>query len=160
MRAGTSSADGRGAWRSLRNSPRSGKPATWRREAASRSTRDRNGRRSLVNTGAPCIGYCGSRPRRQPQAGGSWRAGCVETRTPGSEGGSGKRTTGNGDTAPRPDPYKNALQAIKAKVRTISRQNRNQPLAVLLHRLNLVLRGWTTYFRHSVAKATFNYLCR
>jgi retron-type reverse transcriptase len=30
-------------------------------------------------------------------------------------------------------PSKNALQAIKAKVRTISRQNRNQPLAVLLH---------------------------
>src|SRR5512132_268482 len=54
MRAGTSSAGGRGAGRSLRSSPRSGKPATWRREAASRSTRDRNGRRSLVNTGAPC----------------------------------------------------------------------------------------------------------
>src|SRR5512132_3369828 len=53
MRAGTSSAGGRGAWRSLRSSPRSGKPATWRREAASRSTRERNGRRSLVNTGAP-----------------------------------------------------------------------------------------------------------
>src|SRR5206468_12275032 len=42
-------------------------------------------------------------------------------------------------------PSKNALQAIKAKVRTISRQNRNHPLAVLLHRLNLALRGWCVY---------------
>ena len=82
----------------------------------------------------------------------------METRTPGSEGGSGKRTTGNGDTAPRPDPYKNALQAIKAKVRTISRQNRNQPLAVLLHRLNLALRGWCVYFRHGCSARTFRYL--
>ena len=35
----------------------------------------------------------------------------------------------------------------------------NQTLAALCAQLNLVLRGWTTYFRHSVAKATFNYLC-
>jgi hypothetical protein len=38
-------------------------------------------------------------------------------------------------------PSKKALGAIMAKVRTISRQNRNQPLAVLLHRLNLALRA-------------------
>ena len=34
----------------------------------------------------------------------------------------------------------------------------NQSLAVLLHRLNPVLRGWTNYFRHGVSKATFDYL--
>ena len=55
-------------------------------------------------------------------------------------------------------PSKNALQAIKAKVRTISRQNRNQPLAVLLHRLNLALRGWCFYFRPRCSARTFRYL--
>ena len=34
-----------------------------------------------------------------------WRAGCVETRTSGSEGGPRKRTDGNVGTAPRSDPY-------------------------------------------------------
>src|SRR5512132_1715794 len=92
------------------------------------------------------------------RTGGSWRAGCVETRTPGSEGGLRKRTGRKTGTAPQPDPYKNALQAIKAKVRTISRQNRNQPLAVLLHRLNLALRGWCVYFRHGCSARTFRYL--
>jgi len=55
-------------------------------------------------------------------------------------------------------PSKKALAAITAKVRTISRQNRNQPLAVLLHRLNLALRGWCVYFRHGCAARTFRYL--
>jgi RNA-directed DNA polymerase len=55
-------------------------------------------------------------------------------------------------------PSKKALQAIKAKVRTISRQNRNQPLAVVLHRLNLTLRGWCVYFRHGCSARTFRYL--
>jgi hypothetical protein len=35
---------------------------------------------------------------------------------------------------------------------------RNQPLTVLLHRLNWVLRSWTTYFRHGSSWATFDYL--
>ena len=35
---------------------------------------------------------------------------------------------------------------------------RTSSLAVLLHRLNPVLRGWTNYFRHGVSKATFDYL--
>ncbi|MBA2557462.1 MAG: DDE-type integrase/transposase/recombinase [Chloroflexi bacterium] len=34
-----------------------------------------------------------------------WRAGCVETRTSGSEGGPRNRTGGNVGTAPRSDPY-------------------------------------------------------
>jgi RNA-directed DNA polymerase len=57
-------------------------------------------------------------------------------------------------------PSKKALAAITAKVRTISRQNRNQPLAVLLHRLNLALRGWCVYFRHGCSGRTFRYLCQ
>jgi RNA-directed DNA polymerase len=57
-------------------------------------------------------------------------------------------------------PSKKALASITSKVKTISRQNLNQPLAVLLHRLAPVLRGWVNYFRHGVSKATFDYLRR
>ena len=55
-------------------------------------------------------------------------------------------------------PAKQALAVVKARVRALTRQNRNQPLAILLHQLNWVLRGWTSYFRHGVSKATFGYL--
>jgi RNA-directed DNA polymerase len=55
-------------------------------------------------------------------------------------------------------PSKKALASIKAKVRAISRQNINQPLALLLTRLAQVTRGWANYFRHGVSKATFDYL--
>jgi RNA-directed DNA polymerase len=40
-------------------------------------------------------------------------------------------------------------------VKTITQQGTNHPLPTLLRRLNPVLRGWTTYFRHGVSKATF-----
>ena len=55
-------------------------------------------------------------------------------------------------------PSKKALASIKAKVRAITRGGTNQPLAAVLHRLNPVLRGWASYFRHGVSKATFDYL--
>ena len=55
-------------------------------------------------------------------------------------------------------PSKKALASVKAKVRALTRGATNHPLAVLLHRLNPVLRGWTNYFRHGVSKATFSYL--
>ena len=55
-------------------------------------------------------------------------------------------------------PSKKALASIMAKVKTISKQSTNQPLADLLRRLNMALRGWTSYFRHGVSKATFHYL--
>lgn len=57
-------------------------------------------------------------------------------------------------------PTKAALASVKAKVRTATQQGLNKPLAVLLHRLALVLRGWANYFRHGVSKATFDYLRR
>ena len=44
-------------------------------------------------------------------------------------------------------PAKKALRSIKAKCKTICRMNVSLPLAVLLHQLNSVLRGWTAYFR-------------
>jgi RNA-directed DNA polymerase len=55
-------------------------------------------------------------------------------------------------------PSKKALASIKAKVRSMTKRATDQSLAVLLHRLNPVLRGWTNYFRHGVSKATFSYL--
>src|SRR3990172_8101191 len=55
-------------------------------------------------------------------------------------------------------PSKAALAAVKAKVRAATRGASDQPLHILVHRLNPVLRGWTAYFRHGVSKATFNYL--
>ena len=55
-------------------------------------------------------------------------------------------------------PSKKALASIMAKVRAITKQGTNSPLSDLLRRLNLALRGWTTYFRHGVSKATFGYL--
>lgn len=55
-------------------------------------------------------------------------------------------------------PAKTSLAAIKAKIRTLTRGSTNQSLATLLHRLNPVLRGWATYFRHGVSAATFSCL--
>lgn len=49
----------------------------------------------FTNTAAPTATW----PRNP------WSAGCVETRSSGTEGGPGKRTGSNPDTAPRPDPY-------------------------------------------------------
>jgi RNA-directed DNA polymerase len=48
--------------------------------------------------------------------------------------------------------------AVKATVRALTRGMTNHPLKVLLHQLNPVLRGWTSYFRHGVSKVTFSYL--
>ncbi len=47
-----------------------------------------------------------------------------------------------------------------AKVKAICRENLNEPLAVLLRRLNPVLRGWATYFRFGVSSSTFQYLSK
>ena len=55
-------------------------------------------------------------------------------------------------------PSKKAVKSVTGKVRTLSRLNRNQPLEVLLHNLNPVLRGWCTYFQPGVSSATFAYL--
>lgn len=55
-------------------------------------------------------------------------------------------------------PTRQALLAVKSRIRALTRMGRNLPLTVLLHRLNPVLRGWTNYFRHGVSKQTFGYL--
>jgi hypothetical protein len=56
------------------------------------------------------------------------------------------------------DPSKQALAAVKVAVPTLTTTMRNQLLRVLLHRLNWVLGGWTTYCRHGSSSATFDYL--
>jgi RNA-directed DNA polymerase len=55
-------------------------------------------------------------------------------------------------------PAKKAIRSIKAKTKAICRMNVSLPLAVLLHRLNAVLRGWTAYFRPGVSARAFQYL--
>jgi RNA-directed DNA polymerase len=55
-------------------------------------------------------------------------------------------------------PAKKALRSIKAKTKAICRMNVSLPLAVLLHQLNPVLRGWTAYFRPGVSARAFQYL--
>ena len=55
-------------------------------------------------------------------------------------------------------PAKKSLASITGKIKTLCRSDTNLPLAVLLHQLNRVLRGWTTYFRSGVSFRTFQYL--
>jgi RNA-directed DNA polymerase len=55
-------------------------------------------------------------------------------------------------------PARKAVKAVMAKVKMICRQNVNLPLEALLHQLNRVLRGWTSYFRPGVSSAAFRYL--
>jgi len=55
-------------------------------------------------------------------------------------------------------PSRAALMAVKAKVRGVTRKSTNQSLPILLHRLNPLLRGWTSYHRHGASAKTFAYL--
>jgi RNA-directed DNA polymerase len=56
-------------------------------------------------------------------------------------------------------PTRPALAAVKAKVKAATiNKTTNQSLTVLIHRLNPVLRGWTSYHRHGAAAKTFAYL--
>ena len=43
-------------------------------------------------------------------------------------------------------------------MRTLTHRTANRSLAVLLYRLNPVLRGWCAYFRYGVSSHTFGYL--
>jgi RNA-directed DNA polymerase len=55
-------------------------------------------------------------------------------------------------------PAAKALRAVTARCKAICRMNVSLPLAVLLHQLNPVLRGWTTYFRPGVSSRAFQHL--
>jgi RNA-directed DNA polymerase len=55
-------------------------------------------------------------------------------------------------------PSKKALASVVGKVRALTRRKNHRGLADLLRRLNPVLRGWCTYFRHGVSSRTFGYV--
>ena len=55
-------------------------------------------------------------------------------------------------------PSKNAVQAAKRKVKTLTRRNRHRTLENLVREINTVLPGWCYYHRHGVAQRTFDYL--
>jgi RNA-directed DNA polymerase len=56
-------------------------------------------------------------------------------------------------------PARKALRAVMGKVKTWCRwMDTNQPLEVLLLRLNQMLWGWCAHFRPGVSSATFAYL--
>lgn len=55
-------------------------------------------------------------------------------------------------------PSKKSLASIVAKIRSLTARAKHRTLADLLRRLNPVLRGWCTYFRHGVSKRTFSYI--
>ena len=50
------------------------------------------------------------------------------------------------------------IRSLKSKVRALTRRTSQQDPAVVLIRLGQILRGWSTYFRHAVAKNTFRQL--
>jgi RNA-directed DNA polymerase len=53
---------------------------------------------------------------------------------------------------------KRPLASVKAKIRALTRRTSQQNLKVVLEWINQILRGWTNYFRHAIAKRTFNSL--
>ncbi len=53
---------------------------------------------------------------------------------------------------------KRPLRAVKAKIRALTRRSSPADLRDTLIRINQILRGWTNYFRHAVATATFKHL--
>ena len=55
---------------------------------------------------------------------------------------------------------KRPLTSVKAKVRLLTHRRSQRPLGEVLRRLNQVLRGWSNYFRHAVAKRTLGSLGR
>lgn len=50
------------------------------------------------------------------------------------------------------------LRSLRAKIRALTRRLSQVPLKDVLIRINQVLRGWAAYFRHAVAKHTFDKL--
>ena len=69
-----------------------------------------------------------------------------------------RRKRGTGQHQVYTYPSKKALLSVTGRVRTLTRRSAHRNLSDLLHRLNPVLRGWSTYFQHGVSKRTFDYL--
>lgn len=50
------------------------------------------------------------------------------------------------------------IRSLKAKVRALTHRGSQQSLDYVIMRLNQILRGWSNYFKHAVAKARFTAL--
>jgi RNA-directed DNA polymerase len=50
------------------------------------------------------------------------------------------------------------IRSLKTKIRALTRRKSQQNLGYVLTRLDQVMHGWANYFRHAVAKHTFNML--
>jgi RNA-directed DNA polymerase len=50
------------------------------------------------------------------------------------------------------------VRSVKAKIRALTGRTSQQDLGTVLIRLNQLMRGWASYFRHAVAKHTFKVL--
>ena len=50
------------------------------------------------------------------------------------------------------------IRSVKAKIRALTRRTSQQDPAATLIRLNQIMRGWSSYFRHAVAKHTLSNL--
>ena len=52
------------------------------------------------------------------------------------------------------------LRSVKDKIRALTPRTSQANLAGTIERINMLLRGWTNYFKHAVAKRTLNDLRR
>jgi RNA-directed DNA polymerase len=52
------------------------------------------------------------------------------------------------------------IRQVKAKIRALTPRTSQQDLRAVLIRINQITHGWANYFRHAVAKRTFNHLHR
>jgi RNA-directed DNA polymerase len=50
------------------------------------------------------------------------------------------------------------FRSVKAKIRALTPRTSQQDLQATLIRINQILRGWTTYFKHAIASRTFSHL--
>jgi RNA-directed DNA polymerase len=50
------------------------------------------------------------------------------------------------------------IRSVKAKIRALTPQTSQLDLATTLTRINLILRGWANYFKHAIAKRTFDHI--
>lgn len=52
------------------------------------------------------------------------------------------------------------IRSVKSKIRALTRRTSQAAPAAVLHRINLILRGWSNYFKHAVCKHVLSTLAR